>query len=526
MPDEIDLLRLFRGDAPGPDDVAWERARSAIRLAERPVATGQREDRRPGGWQDRWAGRWPGRLWRLPRHRLGVASGAVLAAGIAAGVVAGLLEGAPSLGGPLVTAWQPARALQSATASVRAPAGSWRLVSYLVPHGWQESTSGPEPGDLTCPTAQTCYVEGDNASSPSGPANMNTLYVSADGARTWSVLPVPAGITFTSPLACATRDDCAAGGLYYGHQPVYLTTTTGGHAWTVSPLPTGDGQIVQLACATATSCRGLTRTSSRVLFPGFDWVRPGIEFIATADGGRHFAVTPFPAGTSMQALSCPTSAHCVAYGLFTAPDPHDKTGPDLTKGVVLVTDDGGTSWRPGTMPANVGAGAFPAITCTDASHCAMLGYVIGPGPQGGTMSVDANGNITETVPDQYSVAGFSTDGGLTWTARRLPASIPSPNLDALACPTASLCYAAGSAAIPQRIGNTFNGGSSVVAVTRDAGRTWQKVSFAVPAKVPGGMQGDSFMDIGQIQCPQADACVAMGVSDQGSKSTPVYTNHG
>lgn len=526
MPDEIDLLRVFRGDTPGPDDDAWERARSAVRLAERSVAARQRgsrrRDLRQGGRRDLRQGRWRG--W--PRHRLGVVSGAVLAAGIAAGVVAGLLVGPPSLSGPLVTAWQPARALQSAAASLPAPADGWRLVSYLVPHGWQESTSGPEPGDLTCPTAQTCYVEGNSASSPSGPANMNTLYASADGARTWSVLPVPAGITFTSPLACATRDDCAAGGLYYGHQPVYLSTTTGGHSWTVSPLPAGDGQIVQLACATATSCRGLTRTSSRVLFPAYDQVRPGIKFIATADGGSHFTITSFPAGTSIQALSCPTGARCVAYGLFTAPDPRDKTGPDLTRGAMLVSDDGGASWRWGTMPAHVGAGAFPAITCTDASHCAMLGYVIGPGAQDGSMSVDANGKITETEPDQYSVAGFSTDGGLTWTVRRLPASIPYPSLNALACPTASLCYAAGSAAIPQRIGNTDNGGSSVVAVTRDAGRTWQKVSFAVPARVPGGMQGDSFMAIGQIQCPQADACVALGVSDQGSKSTPVYTNHG
>ena len=80
--------------------------------------------------------------------------------------------------------------------------------------------------------------------------------------------------------------------------------------------------------------------------------------------------------------------------------------------------------------------------------------------------------------------------------------------------------------IPQRIGHTYNAASSVVAITHDAGRTWQRVTFAVPAKVPGGMQGDSFIDIGQIQCPQPDACIAIGVSDQGSTSTPIYTNHG
>ena len=32
------------------------------------------------------------------------------------------------------------------------------------------------------------------------------------------------------------------------------------------------------------------------------------------------------------------------------------------------------------------------------------------------------------------------------------------------------------------------------------------------------------MMVGTIQCPQLDACIALGVSDQGSKSTPVYTS--
>ena len=106
--------------------------------------------------------------------------------------------------------------------------------------------------------------------------------------------------------------------------------------------------------------------------------------------------------------------------------------------------------------------------------------------------------------------GFSSDGGATWTTSTLPRSIPYPMIDALTCPTTTTCYAAGGDLIAQQIGNTYNAESSVVAVTHDAGRTWQRVTFAVPAKVPGGMQGDSFMDIGQIQCPRADACVAIG----------------
>jgi hypothetical protein len=535
MPDEIDLLRRFRDHTPEPDDAAWEKARSAVTAAQGkaaggghgPAATkrlvvgwGQAADGGHGQAADRGHGR-----WRSPRRRTLVVAAVAVAAAVAAGFVTGALRPAPSLAKPLVTGWQPAQALPSSVTGLRVQAGSWRLLSYLIPQGWAENTSGPEDGALTCPTTQSCYVEGDNASSPSGPADWDTLYVSADGAETWSTLPVPAGVTFTSALACTTARDCAAGGLYYGHQAVYLTTTTGGHSWTIAPLPAGDGQIEQLACATATSCRGLTETSSQVPFPNYASVRPGIEFIATADGGRHFTVTPFPAGTAMMTVSCPTSTHCVAFGV-PVPGPKDKAGPELTKGIVLVSDDAGASWRAGTLPGNVGTDGSPQVTCTDAARCMLLGYVIGPGSQSGSMSVSASGKITETVPDQYSVVGFSTDGGLRWTIRRLPASIPYPSLSTLACPTASLCYAAGGAAIPQRVGDADNGGSSVVAVTRDAGRTWQRVSFAVPAKVPSGMEADSFAYIGQLQCPAAGACVALGASHQGSKSTPVYTNHG
>ena len=101
------------------------------------------------------------------------------------------------------------------------------LMSYLVARGWQENTAGPEPGWLTCPSAATCYVVGDNSTSTSGPPDWNSFYASTDGAQTWSVLPVPKGITFTSALSCAAAADCAAGGLYYGHQPVYLRTANG-----------------------------------------------------------------------------------------------------------------------------------------------------------------------------------------------------------------------------------------------------------------------------------------------------------
>jgi hypothetical protein len=393
-------------------------------------------------------------------------------------------------------------------------------MSYLVARGWQENTAGPEPGWLTCPTAATCYVEGDSSTSPTGPADMNSFYVSTDGAQTWNVLPIPDGVTFTSALSCPAATDCAAGGLYYGHQPVYLTTASGGRSWTVSPLPAGVGHILSLDCVTATTCRGLASASANATSQDSGMFVSGTHFIATSDSGRHFTVVPFPQGASIQSVTCPTASHCVATGVHSNFDP--RTGPDLNHGVLLTSDDGGVIWWQHPWPNGYGPGVFPDVTCVDASHCAMIGFV----ERNGTVTDQLGGVRSGKDAVQYTVIAFSSDGGVTWTASTLPRTIPYPMMDALTCPTALICYAAGSDLIAQRIGNTYNAGSSVVAVTHDAGRTWQRVTFAVPAKVPGGMQGDSFMDIGQIQCPRPDACIAIGVSDQGSTSTPIYTNHG
>lgn len=496
MPDEIDLLRGFRADTPEPDEAAWNRARTALAGARAGEPGAQSALARHRS------------RWRLPSRRLIITTAAAMVAVAGGAVTAIVLQPPPSLSRPLITSWQPARPLPGRAPSAHAPAGTWQLTGYLVARGWQRNTAGPEPGLLTCPTAATCYVEGDNSTSPTGPVDMNSLYVSSDGAQTWSVLPVPGNVTFTSALSCASATSCAAGGLYYGHQPVYLTTANGGHSWTVRPLPADAGQILDLDCTTTATCRGLASAAAQPPV----WMSLGglifdAHFIVASDGGRRFTISAFPRGESIQGVACPTASHCVAVGLYSKYSP--RNGPDLNHGVLLTSDDGGQTWQQRPWPSGYGL-EFPDITCVDASHCAMIGFV----ERNGTVR-DQDGGVTSGKDAvQYSVIAFSADGGATWRTSTLPHTIPYPVISSLACPTTMICYGAGGAS------------SSVVAITHDAGRTWQLVTFPAPAKVPGGMQGDSFMDIGQIECPSPDACIAIGVSDQGSTSTPIYTYRG
>ncbi|MGH3303728.1 MAG: WD40/YVTN/BNR-like repeat-containing protein [Streptosporangiaceae bacterium] len=343
MPDEIDLLRWFRGDTPDPDGAAWSRARTLVDEV--------RAERHGTRGTLRW---WQQIRWR-PGRRVTITAAVAILVTVAA-LIAVVLQGPPTLSGPLTSAWQPARPLPGGAQHPGASSGTWRLTSYLVARGWHENTAGPEPGLLTCPTASTCYVEGDNSTSPSGPADMDSLYISTDGAQTWSVLPVPYDLTFTSELSCASATDCAAAGLYYGHQPVYLTTANGGHSWTVNPLPADVGQIISLYCATATTCRGLASATGKALSPGFSFIAD-MRFFVTSDDGRHFTVRPFPSGESIVSVSCPTALHCVAIGVYDKLDA--GLAPNLDHGVLLTSDDGGMTWRQRTWPVGFGPGATP-----------------------------------------------------------------------------------------------------------------------------------------------------------------------
>src|SRR5215469_4821227 len=82
MPDEIDLLRRFRGDTPEPDDAAWNRARTALADA-RYVDRGGQDT--PGRRQ--WS------RWRLPGRRVTITAVAGIVAVVAAALVAVVTHG-------------------------------------------------------------------------------------------------------------------------------------------------------------------------------------------------------------------------------------------------------------------------------------------------------------------------------------------------------------------------------------------------------------------------------------------------
>jgi hypothetical protein len=545
MNDDFEFLRCFRSDTPEPSTDAWNRARGAIATAAREDDVASRGPRRS---QHR-------RTVLSRRQRPYAVLFALVGVALVAGVLVAALGGNSGLTGPVTTQWRAAHALPASQAHLHAATGTWVLADYITSEGWQQNTSGPEPGNLTCPTSLTCYVTGDNATSSSGPAQYDSFYVSHDGALSWSVLPVPTGVDFTTPLSCADVDHCAAGATDNA-QPVFITTGDGGHSFTIDPLPSSAGGIYSLECPTQDFCAALAATSSQP-----DGVPENATFLSTSTNGASFSDASLPVGESMVSLACPTALNCVTVGTS---DATDDSG--LVTGVVASTNDAGQKWTSGTLPAGFGVIDYLSrISCADALHCSVLGNIavsVAPSPECATVdpqrpttsttlpmstpsaavsaierqealyAIEANvieakdGSVTcGDGPMIVSDIASTSDGGLTWTPEALPASAPEPQLSDIVCASDQYCIATGSVAVPQKFqSGAINGGSAIVLVTTNDGVDWKGVSFSVPANIPSGVQYDAFMAVGDVQCPMVNDCVALGVSDQGSPTTPVYTS--
>ena len=127
-------------------------ARSAItavaETAAEETAPGETVTKEPVGpaGRDRMTRR--DRWWRRPQHRVGIISGATLAAGIAAGIVSGLIQGPPTLSGPLVTAWQPARRRHPPR-----PASKCRRAAGGSSATWSRTAGRRAPPDLNLATS-------------------------------------------------------------------------------------------------------------------------------------------------------------------------------------------------------------------------------------------------------------------------------------------------------------------------------------------------------------------------------------
>ena len=493
---------------------------------------------------------------RLPRRRT-LAVAAVASAALVAGlVVTAIVPGNAGTSRPRTTAWRSGRVFSVGPASHKA--GTWRLVDDVLTGTWQQNTSGPPPGYLDCPAPSACYtMSGHYPNANAGaPLLGEFLYVSTDAGSTWTVFPMPRGFAPTSPLSCPDATTCAAGGTYKG-QPVLVVTTDGGHSFTIDRLPSGIGNVYALSCPATGTCGALVASRGDGNNTPLD-----ATFLETTNGGASFTDHLVASGYSMTALDCTSALDCTAVGNS------DALGTsDWTAGVAGVTTDGGASWTVGPLPAGFGVNYLSQLSCADAEHCALTGWVaatvanppqcaklppvtLPPGTPAGAPTTttppspavraisasesavasaqareEANAKTVTCSSSTQTLLGdiaTTTDGGRTWTPEPMPTNVPAPQFSGLSCPTAEECWASGSEGVPEQVGTGTNDSSPVLLGTTNGGATWSKVTFSVPEGAPD-YDGQSYLDIGAISCATADVCAGLGAAAQGSPSTPVYS---
>jgi photosystem II stability/assembly factor-like uncharacterized protein len=439
--------------------------------------------------------------------------------------------------------------------------GTWKLMDDPLSGTWQQNTTGgPPPGALGCPSTSTCYTMSGQYPSPAfgTKPTSESLYVSTDVGASWKALPMPQGFVPTSPLACGGASDCAAGGTYNG-QSVLVTTTDGGQSFAINPLPAGVGHLDTLSCPSTEFCAGLAADSEYL-----DLTPSDASFLATSDGGKTFTDMPIIAGDSMEALTCSSSSDCTTVGW------NDVVGEkDLTAGVTAKTTDGGQTWTAGTLPSGFGINPNSELSCADTLHCSVSGSIAAtvqnplPCTTGNQPpSSQGNSGYFPTDPQSPAVLAISeaeaataanailklgtsggefscsnppiptgrlfiddiattTDGGLNWAPDALPTNVPEPHITDLSCPTDNQCWAAGSQAVSQQVGTSHNSDSSVLLGTTDAGSTWSTVTFSAPTGVPNEEQ--AYFSMGGIACASSAVCVALGTGNQGTPSVPTYS---
>jgi photosystem II stability/assembly factor-like uncharacterized protein len=461
------------------------------------------------------------------------------------------------LSAPTTSSWQAGHAFGTG-AGTPTGHGTWALVDDALSGSWQQDLSGPPPGYFTCPDATTCFaMSGAYASDSASTATSESLYASTDFGVTWTVYPMPSGFLATSALACSDATHCYAGGTYNA-QPVLISTSDGGHSFVTDPLPSSVGTIYSLSCPSAHDCAALVATHA-------DSNSMPLEatFLSTGDGGSHFSNVPILAGDSMDQIACSTDSSCIASGVSDSAGSSD--GPT---GVTAVTSDTGQSWTPGTMPMGFGGvNDLAQISCADTLHCSVIGAIDMP-----VANPPSCAGISPPLPKptgaqpleqspavrtisnleyRYAMASFkvageksftclgggngeeiitdiasTVDGGYTWTPELLPSDVPQPQLTGISCPSDSECWASGSNAIAQDagkspVGETIDGGSSVLLGTTNAGSSWSRVNFTIPNGAPN-FEGQSFLGAGSISCPTVNDCAANGVGAQGAPTAPVY----
>jgi photosystem II stability/assembly factor-like uncharacterized protein len=365
------------------------------------------------------------------------------------------------------------------------PAPTWSLAVDSQQPSWDvQGSANPDSYALVCPTQSDCYATSPSSTTTTNPSGV--VQVSNDGGQSWHSSLIAGAGSDLFGLTCPTAQTCMVIGEDIGSGNLGVTmfsTNDGGSTWTAEAIPGGSLGSSLLSCSSTVQC---VATMSE---PGPGGHGEQDLALVTSDGGAHWATVPFPGTFRPYALQCQAGGHCVAVGQ--SPTDYIITSPSSMHGFgsVLMSNDGGMTWQAGQVPT---ADTLTSLSCADSLNCmAVESSTIATGAPApaayslaDTFITTSDGGKTWTAtpgnePNQWALSAIScptalecwatggshppdaptstyaswqgfvletNDGGRTWSSVELPQYNGSPitAVTSLSCPDPTKCFALAS----------------------------------------------------------------------------------
>jgi hypothetical protein len=290
-------------------------------------------------------------------------------------------------------------------------------------------------------------------------------------------------------VSCVSAKYCVAVGYdegadFVGGGPI--AETWNGRAWSIAELklPAGTlgGALLGVSCTSAKSCIAVGDFLLKSVNGGAD---DNTATLAELWNGKTWAVArpPVPVGTTtatLSAVSCVTSADCVATGVYTRAD--GTSAP-------LAESWNGKTWANVAvkLPAGSAGGDLNGVSCASSKSCVAVG---------------SYGNADADI-----VALAESWNGKTWTASEpsMPAGALAATLQGVSCTFPSGCVAVGS--------YTNTEGYPVALAGSWNGKKWTQVPLPKPSRY-----GELF----SVSCVSSQYCLAVGAvfAADGIQATP------
>jgi hypothetical protein len=307
---------------------------------------------------------------------------------------------------------------------------------------------------VSCTSASRCMAVGGDSSE----VMYHTLAVAAQwNGRRWRILTArsPHKDDSLDGVSCVSASDCLAvgGDLGFGGSHLFLAERWDGRTWRVLKITTPTGThgntfLSGVSCASASMCMAVGHDDVGDADPvpvaeSWNGARWRMLPVADPDPG------PFD---SLNAVSCPRPAHCVAVG----------------SGSVMAETWDGSTWTAIPPAAPAAGGSFESVSCVRPALCLATG--------------------TDTSPTAAQPALAEEWNGSTWQLLAAPSPGGGAHLSGVSCIRETACLAVGS--YIQNIGGTL-------AEAWD-GKTWRLLRTG---KVD---------DLYGVSCPRPSRCIAVG----------------